>query len=67
MSSNPETAPYWLCQLLGPSMLSVPTLGLEKRLSTKGLMLSNCGAGETLECPLDNKEIRLVNPRRNQS
>ena len=26
-------------------------------------MLSNCGAGETLESPLDCKEIKPVNPK----
>ena len=30
-------------------------------------MLSNCGAREdSLESPLDCKEIKLVNPKRNQ-
>jgi len=39
-------------------------------LSTKELLLSNCGAGEdsweTLESPLDCKEIKPVNPKGNQ-
>ena len=30
------------------------------------MMLSNCGAGETLESPLDCKEIKTVNPKGNQ-
>ena len=30
-------------------------------------MLLNCGIGETLENPLDYKEIKLVNPKGNQS
>ena len=30
-------------------------------------MLSNCGVGEILESPLDCKEIKLVNPKGNQS
>ena len=30
------------------------------------MMLSNCGAGETLESPLDGKEIKPVNPKGNQ-
>ena len=30
-------------------------------------MLSNCGAGKTPESPLDNKEIKPVNPKGNQS
>ena len=32
----------------------------------EGLVLLNCGAGETLECPLDCKEIKPVNPKGNQ-
>ena len=35
-----------------------------RRLSTKELMLSNCGVGE--DSPLDSKEIKLVNPKGNQ-
>ena len=30
-------------------------------------MLLNCGVGETLESPLDCKEIQLVHPKGNQS
>ena len=30
-------------------------------------MLSNCGVGETLESPLDCKEIQPVNPKGDQS
>ena len=30
-------------------------------------MLLNCGVGETLESPLDNKEIKPVDPKGNQS
>ena len=37
-----------------------------KELSTKELMLSNCGAGEDSESPLDYKEIKPVNPKGNQ-
>ena len=29
-------------------------------------MLSNCGAGENLESPLDRREIKPVNPKGNQ-
>ena len=29
-------------------------------------MLSNCGVGETLESPVDNKEIKPVSPKGNQ-
>ena len=31
------------------------------------MILSNCGAGKTLESPLDCKEIKPVNPKRNQN
>ena len=39
----------------------------ERRLSTKELMLLNCGAGEDSESPLDCKEIKPVNSKGNQS
>ena len=35
------------------------------KLSTKELMLSNCGIGEDLN-PLDSKAIQPVNPKGNQ-
>ena len=38
-----------------------------KMLSTEELLLSNCGAGKTLESPLNSKEIKPVNPKRNQN
>ena len=37
-----------------------------KKLSTEELMLLNCGVEKTLEGPLDNKEIKPVNPKGNQ-
>ena len=40
--------------------------GPERRLSTKELILSNCGAGEELEGPLDCEEIKPVHPKGNQ-
>ena len=42
-------------------------IGAQWRLSAKDLMLLNCGAGETLESLLNCKEIKLVNPKENQS
>ena len=36
-------------------------------LSTKRLMLSNCGAGEDFETPFDCKETKPVNPKGNES
>ena len=39
---------------------------LSWRLSTKELVLLNCGAGNALESPLDSKEIKPVNPKGNQ-
>ena len=41
-------------------------VGLLRMLNTKELMLLNCGVGETLESPLDCKEIQLVNLKGNQ-
>ena len=38
----------------------------KRRLSAEELMLLNCGAGETLESPLDCKEIKPVYPKGNQ-
>ena len=38
----------------------------KRRLSAEELMLLNCGAGETLESPLDCKEIKPVYPQGNQ-
>ena len=35
-------------------------------LSGKELTLSNCGAGEDSDIPLDSKEIKPVNPKGNQ-
>ena len=42
-------------------------VGLWRKLSTEKLMLLNCGVGETLESPLDCKEIQPVHPKGNQS
>ena len=36
-------------------------------LSAEELMLLNCGVGETLESPLDCKEIQPVHPEGHQS
>ena len=41
-------------------------VGLQRRLSAE-LMLLNCGVGETLESPLDYKEIQPVHPEGDQS
>ena len=38
-----------------------------KKLSTKELMLLNCGVEKTLESPLDCKEIQPVHPKGDQS
>ena len=42
-------------------------VGLWRKLSTKELMLLNCGIGEDLESPLDCKEIQPVHPKGDQS
>ena len=36
-------------------------------MSTEELMLLNCGVGETLESPLDCKEVQPVHPKEDQS
>ena len=41
--------------------------GLQRKLSTKELMLLNCGVGEDFESPLDCKEIQPVHPKGDQS
>ena len=42
-------------------------IGLLRELSTKELMLLNCGLEKTLESPLDCKEIQPVHPKGDQS
>ena len=42
-------------------------VGLLRKLSAKELMLVNCGVGETLESPLDCKEIQPVHSEGEQS
>ena len=37
-----------------------------RRLNTEESMLSNCGAGEDFESPLNCREILPVNPKGNQ-
>ena len=41
-------------------------VGLCRRLRAKELMLLNCGVGETLESPLDCKEIQPVHSEGDQ-
>ena len=41
--------------------------GSLRRLNTKELMLLKCGVGESLESPLDYKEIQPAHPKGNQS
>ena len=43
------------------------TAGLYIELSAKESMLLNCGVGETLQSPLDCKEIQPVYSKRDQS
>ena len=35
-----------------------------RRLSAEEFILSNCGAGEDFESPLNSKDIKSVNPKR---
>ena len=41
-------------------------VGLWRKLSTKELMVLNCGLKKTLESPLDCKEIQSIHPKGNQ-
>ena len=43
------------------------SVGLWRKLSAEELMLLYCGVGESLESPLDCKEIQPVIPKGNQS
>ena len=43
------------------------TVGLQRKLSAKELMLLNVLLEKTLEIPLDCKEIQPVHPKGNQS
>ena len=42
-------------------------LDYKEKLSTEELMLLNCDVRKILESPLDCKEIKLINPKGNQS
>ena len=42
-------------------------VGLQRKLSAEELLLLNCGLEETLESPLDCKEIQPVHPKGNWS
>ena len=42
-------------------------VGLQRKLSAEELILLNCGLENTLESPLDCKEIQAVHPIGNQS
>ena len=56
----------WQAAVLGVFSVVMYRCELDIRLSTKELMLLNCGAGEDLESSLDCKEIKPVNPKGNQ-
>ena len=45
----------------------VPLLDQKRDWASKDWCFPTVGLEKTLECPLDNKDIRPVNPRRNQS
>ena len=42
-------------------------VGLQRKRSAEELLLLNCGLEETLESPLDCKEIQAVHPKGDQS
>ena len=56
--------------LVKAKVFPVVTYGCEswtiKKAECRRLMLLNCGVGETLESPLDCKEIQAVHPKGNQ-
>ena len=58
----------WLISATFPDQWSCMgvRVGLWRKLSAKELMLLNCGVGETLESPLDCKEIQPVHPKGDQ-
>ena len=70
LKSRDITLPTKVC-IVKVMVFPVDMYGCEswtvRRLSTKELMLSSCGAGKTLESHLDSKEIKPVNPKGNQS
>ena len=53
-------------------MCGCESWSIKRKLSSKELMLLNCGVGVTFDCkeifgPLDRKEIQPVHPKGNQS
>ena len=68
LKSRDITLPAKVCLVM---VFPVVMYGCEswtiKKLSTKELMLLNCGVGKTLESVLDCKEIQPVHPKGNQS
>ena len=48
-------------------MCGCESWSIKRKLSSKELMLLNCGVGETFESPLDRKEIQPVHPKGNKS
>ena len=43
------------------------SVGPNRKLTAKELMLLNCGLEKILESPLGSKDIKPINPRENQS
>ena len=70
LKSRDITLPTKVC-LVKVMVFPVVMYGCEswtiKKLSTKELMLLNCGVGKTLESVLDCTEIQTVHPKGNQS
>ena len=66
---------FWIDIFLGSPLFNIPwklrfikrilSLGSDQKLA-KELKLLSCGAGEDFEIPFDSKEIKPVNPKRNQ-
>ena len=47
--------------------IGIVRVGPRRMLSAEELVLLNCGVGEIIESTLDNKEIKPVNPKTDQS
>ena len=54
------TKVHLLKAMVFPVLMYGVRVGQQRKLSTEELMLLNCGVGETLESPLDCKDIQSV-------
>ena len=70
LKSRDITLPTKVC-IVKAAVFPVVMYGCESRTlkkeSTEESMLSNCGAEEILESPLDSNKIKPINPKGDQS